>query len=133
MSAPSPAGFIVLARTFSRTGPISCSPDRLTPPPITTSSGSNRLTIDVTPQASAAKGQQRDQHAALRIERPAAADADGAKILPFDGRRVDGAPAEREQPLERRPGAFVGATRLDDERLHHAGLVDDARGELCAA
>ena len=48
------AGGIESARTRLRTGPSSCSPVPLTtPPPSTTSSGSKRFTIEVSPQASA--------------------------------------------------------------------------------
>ena len=66
-------GPIASARTRSRTGPSSCSPSRLTPPPITTRSGSKTLAIDAMPHASASHVSAQTRSATASPARAAAA------------------------------------------------------------
>jgi hypothetical protein len=72
----------------------------------------------------------RDQDAALGVERAAAADADRLDGRPRDARLLDRFPSEREQVVEHRVHAELGAARPHDERMRHAVAADDASGEL---
>ena len=54
-------------------------------------------------------------------------------LLPAESRLLDGTTAEREQPLDPVCRALFGQRRLDDEREHAPGPVDEPGGELRAA
>jgi hypothetical protein len=73
---------------------------------------------------------RRDEDAALRVERPAAGDADGADLQAGLG---DHAPPELEEPLDPLDRPAQGVRRLDRERVDTAGGVDDAGCDLRAA
>ena len=74
--------------------------------------------------------QRREEHAATRVERPAATDPDGRDL---GAGRLERLSPEREQPPEPllRPPRRLG--RRDDETLDTSRSVDDPGGELRAA
>jgi hypothetical protein len=74
--------------------------------------------------------QRRDQHAAPRVQRPAAADPDGSDLSARIVRRL---PPEREEPPQAVLVPTSGLGRRDDEALDLTLRVDDPGGELCSA
>ena len=73
---------------------------------------------------------RREDHAALLVERSAAADPDAGDLGPGHAGLGDRARAELEEPRQHGVRAFLAPARLERERVHVPGRVDDAGGEL---